>query len=565
MTAPRKLRCAIYTRKSSEEGLDQDFTSLDAQREACAAYVQSQRHEGWTPVSTRYDDGGYSGGTLNRPALQRLLADIDAGTIDLIVVYKIDRLTRSLSDFAKIVERLDARSASFVSVTQSFNTTTSMGRLTLNVLLSFAQFEREVTGERIRDKIGASKKKGMWMGGFVPIGYDAVDRQLKVNPEEATIVRRIFDLYRAHHNIADVQRTLAAEGVRSKQRPQAKGRGKGGAVYSSGALHSVLSNPLYGGRVRHKDTTYPGLHEAIVSESVWQEAQQIRESRRVNAVHREQGKNPLLGVIIDEADRRYQAAHTTKGGRRYRYYVSRVPCRGAKTSDAPRARLPANELETQVGDRIGTFLQSAGPLLDAISETNDSARMRQRIVEHARALTKHTSLTAYCSFLRSVRVRPASIDVELDRTALRVALDATSSSPTEDHDLADTPSSAFVLSIASRLYKTGHELRLVLDNETGTAVSAKRDAKLIRLIARGRRWYEELTSGRAPSLRSIAKREALPDAYVSRLLNGSLLAPDIVEHILKGTQPVTLNVEALRTSPPFDWTDQRKRFGIRAQ
>ena len=561
MTCPRKLRCAIYTRKSSEEGLDQDFTSLDAQREACAAYVQSQRHEGWTPVSTRYDDGGYSGGTLNRPALQRLLADIDAGTIDLIVVYKIDRLTRSLSDFAKIVERLDARSASFVSVTQSFNTTTSMGRLTLNVLLSFAQFEREVTGERIRDKISASKKKGMWMGGFVPIGYDAVDRQLKVNPEEAIIVRRIFDLYRTHRNIADVQRTLVAEGVRSKQRPQAKGRGKGGAVYSSGALHSVLRNPLYGGRVRHKDTTYPGLHEAIVSDAVWQDAQQILKDRRTNAVHREQGKNPLLGMIVDEDGRRYQAVHTTKGGRRYRYYISRVTSRGGKTSDAPRARLPANELETQVGDRIGTFLRSAGSLLDAICEAHDDARIRQQIVRHARALTERASLTTYRSFLRAVRVRPASIDVVLNRTSLRVTLEATSPSPSDDHDATNAPSE-IVLSVPSRLYKTGHELRLVLDNETGAPVSTKRDAKLIRLIARGRRWYEELTSGRAPSLRSIAKREGLPDAYVSRVLNGSLLAPDIIEHILKGTQPVTLTVEALRTSPPIEWTEQRTRFGI---
>lgn len=560
MTNPRKLRCALYTRKSSEEGLDQDFTSLDAQREACAAYVLTQRHEGWMPVSTRYDDGGYSDGTLNRPALQTLLADIDAGTIDLIVVYKIDRLTRSLSDFAKIVERLDARSASFVSVTQSFNTTTSMGRLTLNVLLSFAQFERELTGERIRDKIGALKKKGMWMGGFVPIGYDAIDRQLKVNPEEAKIVRHIFDLYRTHQNIADIQRTLAAEGLRSKQRPQAKGRGKGGATYSSGALHSVLRNPLYGGRVRHKGTTYPGQHEAIVSDALWQDVQQILEDRRTNAVHRVQGKHPLLGTLVDEDGRRYHAVHTTKGGRRYRYYVSRVTGRGATTSDVPRARLPADDLDTLVGERIGILLRSAGSLLDAISKAHDDARMREQIVRRARALTESATLTSYRSLLQAVRIRSASIDVVLDRNALRGALDATPS-PTDDHDVTNAPSE-ILLSVASRLYKTGHALRLVLDNETGTPVSTKRDAKLIRLAARGRRWYTELTSGQAPSLRSIAKREGLPDAYVSRVLNGSLLAPDIVERILKGTQPVTLTVEALRTSPPMEWIEQRTRFGI---
>ena len=313
MNSAKKIRCAIYTRKSSEEGLEQDFNSLHAQREACAAYVQSQRNEGWQLLPKHYDDGGYSGGNLERPALQQLLADIEAGAVDLIVVYKIDRLTRSLNDFAKLVELLEARNASFVSVTQSFNTTTSMGRLTLNVLLSFAQFEREVTGERIRDKIGASKKKGMWMGGFVPLGYDAAGRQLSLNRTEAPIVRRIFDLYRTCKNVSAVAKTLKAEGIISKQRPDTQGRGRGGVVYSNGALFNILKNPIYCGKIRHKTSIYPGQHPAIVSEEEWNEVQAIREGRRVKAVAREQNKNPLLGLLVDEEGRGYRP-HTHDQG-----------------------------------------------------------------------------------------------------------------------------------------------------------------------------------------------------------------------------------------------------------
>ena len=248
-------RCAIYTRKSSEEGLEQAFNSLDAQREACAAYIVSQRHEGWTALPTVYDDGGISGGTLDRPALQRLLIDIAAGKVDLVVVYKVDRLTRSLGDFAKIVDVFDAQGVSFVSITQQFNTTTSMGRLTLNMLLSFAQFEREVTGERIRDKIAASKRKGMWMGGTVPFGYDIVDRKLVINAAEADTVRLIFQRYLEVGTVLDLQAALIAEGVRGKDRS-----GAPGGPLGRGALYTLLQNRLYRGETVHKDAVYPGEH-----------------------------------------------------------------------------------------------------------------------------------------------------------------------------------------------------------------------------------------------------------------------------------------------------------------
>jgi site-specific DNA recombinase len=556
VNSAKKVRCAIYTRKSSEEGLEQDFNSLHAQREACAAYVQSQRNEGWQLLPKHYDDGGYSGGNLERPALQQLLADIQTGAVDLIVVYKIDRLTRSLNDFAKLVDLLDARNASFVSVTQSFNTTTSMGRLTLNVLLSFAQFEREVTGERIRDKIGASKKKGMWMGGFVPLGYDAAGRQLSINRTEAPIVRRIFDLYRTCKNVSAVAKTLKAEGIISKQRPDTKGRGRGGVVYSNGALFNILRNPIYCGKIRHKASIYPGQQPAIISEEEWNEVQAVRESRRVKAAARVQNKNPLLGLLVDEEGRGYRPTHTTKGGRRYRYYVS-VERMEEGTRSRNRARLPADELEQHVFNRVRDFFRSAPNVLNALSTPNDAPRARKELVDHASKLADETTLMAYRSFLRSVFVKAECVDVVVNPQAVRSALGVTEDSQ-EDTELEET----LVLPIAARVYKTGHDLRLVFADETGITVTAKRDLKLIRFIARGRRWYEELRTGRVPSITAIARREKLNDSYVARVLYGALLAPDIVERILQGTQPVTFTVETLKELPPWDWNEQRRRFGF---
>src|SRR5271170_858514 len=264
MTA--RVRCAVYTRKSSEEGLEQSFNSLDAQREACEAYILSQRHQGWHVVSTRYDDGGFSGGNMERPGLKKLLDDIAAKRVDTVVVYKVDRLTRSLADFAKIVEQFDKQGISFVSVTQQFNTTTSMGRLTLNVLLSFAQFEREVTGERIRDKIAASKRKGMWMGGVVPMGYDLEDRHLVINPEEAKQVKEIYKAYLVEGCVSNLQIYLEKKGIRSKKRLSKTGKISGDSVFSRGALYLLLQNRVYLGEITHKGTPYPGQQPAIIDQ-----------------------------------------------------------------------------------------------------------------------------------------------------------------------------------------------------------------------------------------------------------------------------------------------------------
>ncbi len=329
----KKSRCAIYTRKSTDEGLEQAFNSLDAQREACAAFILSQKHEGWTVLPTLYDDGGYSGGTMERPALKRLLADIEAGQIDVIVVYKVDRLTRALSDFAKLVEVFDRRGVSFVSITQQFNTTTSMGRLTLNVLLSFAQFEREVIGERVRDKIAASKKKGMWMGGMPPLGYDVKDRKLVVNDDEARTVVDIYRRYLALKSVRALKDELAGAGVRSKRRVRPDGTVYGGQKLSRGALYLMLQNRIYRGEITHKGKSYPGEHPAIIEQPLWDEVQAVLAQNRIERATGARAKHPslLAGLVFDETGERLTPTYAIKKGTRYRYYVSTSLLTGAGT------------------------------------------------------------------------------------------------------------------------------------------------------------------------------------------------------------------------------------------
>ena len=552
----RSLRCAIYTRKSSEEGLEQDFNSLDAQREACAAYIQSQRHEGWKPVTKRYDDGGFSGGTLDRPALTQLLADLDAGKIDLIVVYKVDRLTRSLSDFAKLVERLDARGASFVSVTQSFNTTTSMGRLTLNVLLSFAQFEREVTGERIRDKIAASKKKGMWMGGYVPIGYDCVDSRLVVNEREAKHVRRIFELYRDLGNVEKLKKALTTEGIRSKSRTRRNGDVTGGCAFSNGALFAILGNRIYRGEISHKGQTHTGQHEAIIDETLWEAVQAARQqTRQRSSGERAKPTSPLRRLITDDLGRRYEPVHTTKGGRRYRYYVSRKE--DDQGRDRKQGRLPAEALEQQVADRLASYLGSSDEILDTLTTAEDTATARERLLSSSQRIaasreSDQPDWNLYRAVLTRVVVRPDAIDLMLDRQAVLQALEMP----------PDEEAATFTLHIQTRLYRTGHDLRLVVNNGPTGNEAGVVDKALVKLIARGRRWYEQLTTGQRSSLREIAQAEKLDERYVSRILYGSLLAPDIIEKVLRGQQPVAFTVKSLKRFPPLDWDEQRRLYGM---
>ena len=354
MTAPIR-RCAVYTRKSSEEGLEQSFNSLHAQREACEAYIRSQAHEGWKLVKSAYDDGGFSGGTMERPAVKRLMADLKQGLVDVVVVYKVDRLTRSLADFAKIVEILDGHGASFVSITQQFNTTSSMGRLTLNVLLSFAQFEREVTGERIRDKISASKRKGMWMGGNLPLGYDVQNRQLVINEAEAETVRYIYRRYTELGTVSALQADLKQRGIVSKVWTSIAGNVRGGVGYSRGALYYLLRNQIYLGRIAHKNESYSGQHLPIVDQAVWDQVQDCLSTNRSGQgrVRSMSSQSSLAGLLHDDRGNLMSPSHTKKSsGRRYRYYVSQALLQNDRARAGTVRRIPAEAIERLVDTEI---------------------------------------------------------------------------------------------------------------------------------------------------------------------------------------------------------------------
>ena len=393
------VRCAIYTRKSSEEGLEQAFNSLDAQREACEAYIKSQKHEGWLLLPDLYDDGGISGGTMERPALKRLLTDIEADRVDTVVVYKVDRLTRSLGDFSKIVSVFDAKGVSFVSITQQFNTTTSMGRLTLNMLLSFAQFEREVTGERIRDKVAASKRKGMWMGGVVPLGYDVKDRKLVIIPEEAERVRHIYKRYVQLGSVRLLAEELDTQNIRGKSRIAPDGLSSPIAVLGRGALYRILSNRLYLGEVHHNGSHYRGEHEAIVIRDVWDDVARLLATNRNDRKHGTSAEDPslLAGMIFDETDQPLTPTHATKSGRRYRYYVSKSLITGTKSETPNSRRIPAGDIEGIVTSRTTAFLANSREMHDAIAPTVADAREQASLIGKAAQLAKTwSSLKGRC-------------------------------------------------------------------------------------------------------------------------------------------------------------------------
>jgi site-specific DNA recombinase len=399
------IRCAIYTRKSSEEGLEQSFNSLDAQRESSEAFILSQRQEGWRVVPTRYDDGGYSGGTMERPGLKRLLEDVEAKKVNVIVVYKVDRLTRSLSDFAKIVEALDARGVSFVSVTQQFNTTSSMGRLTLNILLSFAQFEREVTGERIRDKIAASKKKGMWMGGLVPLGYDLEGRRLVPNAKEPELLCKIFSLYLKVGCVSKLAVQLNRDKIRSKVCITRTGAHLGGVPFARGALYALLRNRLYIGEIRHRDKWYAGEHKGIVPRDLWDKVQaqlnsnlQTRHKRA-----REQASSLLTGLVEDAAGNRFTPSFTIKRGRRYRYYVSQLAIKNLADDHNGPTRVPAHELESRVTQKLLALLKSDAEVFDRLGAENDGPAISSSLAVAAKKLAARLPLPA-----RRRRSGPAS-------------------------------------------------------------------------------------------------------------------------------------------------------------
>jgi site-specific DNA recombinase len=559
------IRCAIYTRKSSEEGLEQSFNSLDAQREACQAFITSQRQEGWRALSARYDDGGYSGGTLERPALQQLLKDIEDGKVDTIVVYKVDRLTRSLADFAKIVEALDVRGVSFVSVTQQFNTTTSMGRLTLNVLLSFAQFEREVTGERIRDKIAASKQKGMWMGGRVPVGYDVKERKLIANQEEANFVRRLFHLYLELGCVSRLKVQLDSEAIKSKERTSAAGNRSGGTLYSRGALYRVLQNRIYVGDIQHHGKHYAGEHTGIIPRELWEQVQaQLRSDNqgRRNGL-KANTSSLLVGLLRDAEGNRFTPSHTVKNGKRYRYYVCQGTIDAHGTQSRP-ARLPTHDIEKQVSLRLQSFLHSANEVMDGLTQSEDPPASTQQIIaaagkqfDYLCAASPSVVQDFVRRVVRRVVVHPDRIEVEVSQRELRAVLAG-------DPRGASCHSSCEVVRLAleARIKRCGGEIRLVVPPDLAGQVPAHPVTSLLRALARGRQWYEWVVAGEVSGRRSIARRVGFDERHVSQILECAFLAPDIVEAILDGRQPPDLTWRRLTRHLPLNWVEQRKRLGF---
>lgn len=552
-----RKRCAIYTRKSTEEGLEQDFNSLDAQREACAAYILSQKHEGWTELSDRYDDGGFSGGSMDRPGLTQLLQDVQGGRVDVIVVYKVDRLTRSLADFAKMVDVFDEAGVSFVSVTQAFNTTSSMGRLTLNVLLSFAQFEREVTAERIRDKVAASKRKGMWMGGAVPMGYDVKDKALVVNGQEALAIRTIFAEYLATGSVRQLSARLNDLGVVSKRRIDRHGRFSGGEAFSRGALYHILRNPIYIGKTRHKGELYNGLQEAIIDGETWQRVQVFladHGGKRIKTPRRS-AKRLLDGLLFDSMGRSMRTTYASKSKqrdgttrtKRYWYYTSKASCAEDRNCIE---RLPANEIEGLVLSSLKTRLGDKSWLVDQVGQVEECNASIADVLRAADAWSAEVAISDDEMTMHDLRGIVDQVDMLKGRLRTRINLHALLGSDVSCKPLI----ASFEVPFQKR--QNGRAKPIVIVPEG----APQPDPDLIGLVADAKRWTGDLLVGKASSIQQITEREGLRSGTVSRILPLAWLAPDISTAILEGRQPSHLSVKSLRGLPelPLDWDEQRQ-------
>ncbi len=542
------LRCAVYTRKSTEDGLEQEFNSLDAQREACEAYITSQRHEGWALVSGRYDDGGFSGGNMERPGLKALLAEVDAGHVDVIVVYKVDRLTRSLADFAKIVERLDAKQASFVSVTQAFNTTTSMGRLTLNVLLSFAQFEREVTGERIRDKIAASKKKGLWMGGPVPLGYQVIERKLVPVAEEAERVRTIMRRYLEVRNVPALIEILRAEGVVTKVQHRASGPHRGGIPFARGSLFHLLKNPVYRGKIVHKGKAYDGEHQPIVDEDLWEQVQ-MRLAEK--APPRKRPTNDpqhamLRKLITDPHGRPMVPTYGSSKVKRYAYYETRKDL--ARPGDAPGLRFQRGHLEQHLIQHLEELLG------------DEHALRRLSGIEEAGAL-RTMFATAHLLALQLRQIGKAELTLRSLVAAITIRTDCM--------EVLFRPAPLAIESVTNLVWsiplphrRPFREARLRIDADASPGASSP---DLINLVAEAMDAQRLVLASPELNLAQIAKREGRCRTQLARLLRLSWMSPRIIEAIAGGTQPKGLTRRALLICDmPIDWAEQERQFGLTA-
>jgi site-specific DNA recombinase len=536
MKAPsiKMVRCAIYTRVSTEHGLDQEFNSLDAQYDAASAYIKSQAHAGWTLIRSRYDDGGYSGGSTDRPDLQKLLDDIRARKIDVIVVYKVDRLTRSLADFAKLVELFDAHGVSFVSVTQQFNTTTSMGRLTLNVLLSFAQFEREVTSERIRDKIAASKRKGIWVGGTLPLGYEMKDGKIAVVEEEAELVRSIFRRYVELGSVNELLRDLRERNIRTKTRLLSTGATRGGIPFGRGALYYVLSNHFYIGEVKYKNEILPGEQPPIMGRELFEA---VRQKSLAQWSHRTVVRNKtdhlLAGLLFDDAGYRMIPTHATKAGIRYRYYVSTPVLHGeAKSASAGSvSRVPAADVEETVVKFLKAHLATdqgkSATATPTLGDRGELAELVTEIVVHRDRLI--------------VRLKSDNVDEASDRPDDRLLTIPWHKPPSKSSRQILLPHNASRSDVRPEQFE--------------------RRARLVSAIVRGRRWLDDVVSGRVTTVKELCTRENCSIRQVNMTISLAFLAPNLVKAAVEGRLPRGIGIERLR-DPPTEWSRQFEALGL---
>jgi site-specific DNA recombinase len=531
--------CAIYTRKSTEHNLDLAFNSLDAQREACEAYIKSQAAEGWRLTSNHYDDGAFSGASLERPALQALLADVRAHKVDVVVVYKVDRLTRSLADFAKLIELFEANDVSFVSVTQSFNTSSSMGRLTLNVLLSFAQFERELIGERVRDKIAASKRKGLWVGGPLPLGYASVDKKVVVVPAEAEAVRTIFERYLALGSIRALAADLDYRGIRSKRRRLSTGRSIGGGSFGVGALAYLLKNRFYVGEVVYRREVHRGDHAPILGRDLFEA---VQEKLAAHAVERRcrlrDSPAVLTGRLFDDRGNRMSPSHTNKHGARYRYYVSQAVLQRKPPAAGAIARVPAAEIEALISAAVRRHLQA-----NRTNAVDSDRELVERYVERA-------TLTRKYIHLQLRQIGDAPVHTEAGEDASR--------------PVSAQPHGTVNVTIPwNRTVQAGVKGIIHVPAHNTPMIPSRRDA-LLMAIARARNWADELAHGRLGSFAVLAAREGKVERHVRLLMPLAFVSPRIVSGLLDGTAPAGLTITALARALPWSWAEQERRFGFTA-
>lgn len=529
----KKIRCAIYTRKSSEEGLEQDFNSLDAQREACEAYIKSQMHEGWALVEKQYNDGGFSGGTMERPAFKQLLKDIDNDEIDIVVVYKVDRLTRSLMDFSKIIDVFHKHETSFVSITQQFNTTTSMGRLTLNILLSFAQFEREVTGERIRDKIAASKKKGMWMGGCTPVCYKKEDKKLVIHEYDSKKVQMLFDKYLELKSVPKLKQHLKENEIKTRTDKN----------FSKGQLYHLLANKVYIGKITHKDKVYEGEHEAIITDEIFDKVQKLLYENKVDKTCgiKCSSNSFLAGLIFDDKNNLMTPSHSNSHKRRYRYYISTALKNNEETGSV--SKIPAGEIEKFVVETTKEFLQNKEQIQKLVKDFKVSKQ--NKLIYAAQNIKDYSEPKLVRAILHKIVVSKKSIGITYNENSLIKVLNALANN--QKFIMPDRNEKVNPITITKNIKITQHSRNdniLILNTKQKDAPEPNR--YLVNAIIKSYYYHKQIREGK--TIEDLQNEEGLKDSkYIRNILNLKYISPELSEQILTGTQAGDLSLQKLMT------------------